>query len=177
MRVGERFNPHRMFDGVFIPEAICQYKGISPGAKLAYGRFCRFAGRTDEVFPSMATLGREIGCSANQARSYVKELIDDRFVEVERDPGRVNTYYFLWHSAFDGEIGAVRFSPLQDAGGVEVNARTPPGCWRRKRVIRRESSKRVKYPPTPLYKTLSTPNRKPRSRSRHRDVHTERLPA
>lgn len=118
-----------MFDGVFIPEAICQYKGISPGAKLAYGRFCRFAGRTGEVFPSMATLGKEIGCCANQARSYVKELVDDRFVEVESEPGRVNSYYFLWHTAFDGEIGSVRFSPLQDAGGVEVNVATPPGCW------------------------------------------------
>lgn len=161
-KIGDRFNPHRMFDGAFIPECICQYRGLSPGAKLAYGRFCRFAGKNGEVFPSMATMGREIGCSESQARSYVKELIDAAFVEIERESGRVNTYYFLWHPAFDGDIGMVRFSPPpQDATGVD----TPSGCYRGvpqdatvpppqdarpERELLEENQKRESNPPTPL---------------------------
>jgi hypothetical protein len=34
--IGERFNPYRIFNGIFIPEAICKYRGVSPGSKLVY---------------------------------------------------------------------------------------------------------------------------------------------
>jgi hypothetical protein len=128
LKVGDRFNPYNLFLGSFIPDAIGRYRGISPGAKLAWGRFCRFGGERGAVFPSMETMGRETGCTINQARSYVKELIKENFIAVEERPGKPNTYYFLWHPAFDGEVGQHRMSPpLQDAVGVEDDG-TPPGC-------------------------------------------------
>ena len=42
--VGQAFNPYKFFTGIFIPEQICRYKGLSTGAKLIYGRLCRYAG-------------------------------------------------------------------------------------------------------------------------------------
>jgi len=38
MKIGQPFNPFRVFKGIFIPEALVRTNGISPGAKLAYGR-------------------------------------------------------------------------------------------------------------------------------------------
>src|ERR1019366_679935 len=91
-RIGTRFNPYKLFRGCFVPEPICKYRGLSPGAKLAYGRFIRYSGKDGAVYPSMPTLGHEIGCSETQARSYVSELTVQKFIEVERKSGRVNTY-------------------------------------------------------------------------------------
>ena len=30
--VGQPFNPYKRFTGIFIPEPICKYKGLSPAA-------------------------------------------------------------------------------------------------------------------------------------------------
>jgi hypothetical protein len=37
MKIGERFNPYKRFPGIHIPEPVCKYRGLSPGAKLVYG--------------------------------------------------------------------------------------------------------------------------------------------
>jgi hypothetical protein len=52
VNVGERFNPYQRFPGIFIPEPICMFRGLSPGAKLVYGRLCRYAGENGEVYPA-----------------------------------------------------------------------------------------------------------------------------
>jgi hypothetical protein len=117
--VGHRFNPYRRFPGILIPEPLCQYRGISPGAKLVYGRLCRYAGEKGTVFPSAARLAEEVGMSARQAREYVQELERGKFIEVDRENkhyrkdggGGTNTYYFLWHKAFEGDRGVPRNSP------------------------------------------------------------------
>ena len=41
LKSGETFNPYRMFNGLFIPEALVR-SGISAGAKLAWGRLARY---------------------------------------------------------------------------------------------------------------------------------------
>ena len=52
---GEPFNPVGLFNGIFIPEAICKYRGLSLGAKMVYSRFCRYASRDGAVYPSLST--------------------------------------------------------------------------------------------------------------------------
>ena len=37
LRVGQLFNPYKLFTGIFIPEALAKYRGVSCGAKLVYG--------------------------------------------------------------------------------------------------------------------------------------------
>jgi hypothetical protein len=91
-----------MFTGVFIPEPICKYGGISLGAKMVYGRFCRYAGASGEAYPSIATMGAELGISGKQARRYVRELEHAGLIEAYREEGKVTRYYFLWHAAFAG---------------------------------------------------------------------------
>jgi hypothetical protein len=45
------------FNGIFIPAAICKYRGLSLGAKMIHGRFCRYAGRDGAVYPALPTSG------------------------------------------------------------------------------------------------------------------------
>src|SRR5579864_3281306 len=105
LRIGQPFNPFKLFTGIFIPEALVRYQGLSPGAKLAYGRLARYAGQNGECWPSIPTLGNEIGIGTTQARAYVHELRSKRFINVEQRPGTSGVYKFLWHEAFAGETG------------------------------------------------------------------------
>ena len=74
LAVGQPFNPYRMFNGVLIPERLVRYKDISPGAKLAWGRLARYAGRDGKCYPAMKTLGAELGVSERMAQKYVSDL-------------------------------------------------------------------------------------------------------
>jgi hypothetical protein len=129
IRVGERFNPYKLFNGLFIPEAVARYRGLSAGAKIIYGRLYRYAGENGDAHPSIETLGAEVGLGETQARQYLRELTRGAFVECEHqhdETGRQtsNQYYFLWHEAFDGALGETRKKP---EGGVR---KTEPSTLR-----------------------------------------------
>src|ERR1019366_4273163 len=106
--IGQTFNPYKRFFGILIPERLCRYRGLSVGAKFTWGRLARFGGKDGEIYPSVATLGAELGISAKQARRYVRELEGKAFIRPARTPGKSSQYELLWHSAFEGEIGAQR---------------------------------------------------------------------
>ncbi len=127
MRVGQAFNPFKLFTGIFIPEAILRYKGISCGAKLTYGRLARYAGENGACYPAIPTLATEIGRSAAQARTYVHELRDKRFIRIEPRPGTSGLFTFLWHEAFGGEIGEKRkIPPLRKTRPLALQKTEPP---------------------------------------------------
>jgi hypothetical protein len=114
--IGQRFNPYKLFTGIFIPEAIARYRGISLGAKLVYGRLCRYAGKDGDAYPSIGALGKEVGLSETQARAYVKELTNEKFIEREvRENAKgcrtSDRYFFLWHQAIQGSTGECRKRP------------------------------------------------------------------
>ena len=69
MRPGEPFNPFRLFNGLFVPEALARRRGLSPGAKLAYGRLARYAGQDGQCYPAVPTLAREIGVGLRKGRN------------------------------------------------------------------------------------------------------------
>jgi helix-turn-helix protein len=100
---GQPFNPYGLFHGIFIPEALVRFSGLSPGAKIAYGRLVRYAGLDGVCHPRQATLAREIGVSDRQVRSYLRELTTLRFIRVIRKGLHApNEYVFLWHTVFNG---------------------------------------------------------------------------
>jgi hypothetical protein len=108
LRIGQPFNPYKLFNGIFIPEELVRYRGLGCGAKVAYGRLTRYAGENGDCWPSIPTLAAEIGMGPTQARIYVHELEKKRFIAIEQRPGTSGRYTFLWHEAFAGEIGDKR---------------------------------------------------------------------
>jgi hypothetical protein len=118
-RIGEKFNPYKSFAGIFVPEHICKYRGLSLGAKMIYGRLCRYAGEDGAAYPSVPTVAKELGIGETQARAYLRELEGKRFIEVDRKHrhysangiGGSSSYSFLWHAAFNGDLGEKRKAP------------------------------------------------------------------
>jgi len=101
MEVGQAFRPFERFHGIMVPEELCRYSGIGPGEKLCWGRLARYEGKNGRAFPSIPTLGRELGVSARQARSYVEKLERQGFIRREHIAGKTNRFVFLWHPVFE----------------------------------------------------------------------------
>jgi hypothetical protein len=98
----EAFNPYKKFNGILIPEGIVRKQKLSFGAKIVYGRLCRYAGASGRCFPAVETLAKEIGVHKRQARRYLKELEKQKFIRrVERvfpdQKQMTNSYVFLRH--------------------------------------------------------------------------------
>jgi hypothetical protein len=157
-----------------MPEAICRYRGLSPGAKVIYARLCRFAGKGGSAYPAIGTLAKETGMSETQARGYLKELEKEHFIQVDRKnrhyrkdgSGGSNRYIFLWHPAFDGDSGAARKAPppLRKSEGVPPR-KTGPVTPAENRTRRESSSaESVKESQVPDSKSAFAPIR---SRAAH----------
>lgn len=127
LEIGEPFNPFGLFNGIFIPECLASCRWLSGGAKLAWGRLARYAGRDGRCYPTMAALGREIGVGERQAQKYVAELERHQLVRrVSRYLGLAQTsngFEFLWHGLF--EEGMSDQEGVNDRSGERVNDRSP----------------------------------------------------
>ena len=109
MKVGQPFNPRRVFVGIYLPEAIAAWKEISPTSKLAYGHLFRRAGNSGKCFPSHRDISDHVGVSERQVARSLKELVRVgliRVVACHDKSGRqtTNEYEFLWHHVLDGSV-------------------------------------------------------------------------
>lgn len=105
MKIGERFNPYKMFHGSWVPNWLMATKLITPGAKLCYARLARYNGKNGNCFPTIDTLADETGSSDRQVKRYIKELKKQKLLASEKPHfGASSTYIFLWHSLMESEI-------------------------------------------------------------------------
>lgn len=107
MEVGERFSPFELFNGIYIPQSLVllPVKQLSQGAKITYGRLCRYSGENGKAYPKRETLGYEVGCSVRQVDNYIKELVTSEFLEVDRiGLNRNNEYHFIWHPILEASL-------------------------------------------------------------------------
>lgn len=121
-KLGERFNPYRLFTGIFIPDAVVQM-AISWGAKVSYGQLAKFAGRRGYAFPKQSTFAASLRLGERQARGYLLELEAAQLITIEKGgPGAASRYFFLWHPDFEQVINSRDGdSDRQDAAGLDRN--------------------------------------------------------
>ncbi len=108
MEVGKRFSPYKVFIGSFIPNALMEYQGISPAAKLLWARLAQHAGKGGICYPAQTTLAKELGISARWVRKLLAELVREQFIRIihprghhKKLPHATCRYHFLWHESFD----------------------------------------------------------------------------
>jgi len=118
VEIGETFRPFKWFHGIIIPEGLHRYSGIGPGEKLCWGRLARYEGKQGSAFPSMKTLGTELGVSARQARNYVAELERQRFIGREEVPGKSNRFFFIWHPVLAPPRKSLSAVPRHDSSAL-----------------------------------------------------------
>ena len=77
-----------------VPDWLTRRRDVSHGGKLMWSRLARYAsGNPDgKAFPSIRTLGREIGVQRGQAMVYLKELERKGLLAVERRNGCRSRY-------------------------------------------------------------------------------------
>lgn len=107
MNPGDRFVPYKLFVGSFIPNCLMRFTGISADAKMVWARLAQFAGKDGDCHPKIETLMEECGLSRNKVLFGLKELENERFLQVVRPKGKdrllhlSNKYYFLFHPCFE----------------------------------------------------------------------------
>lgn len=126
LKTGDVFNPFKLFVGLFIPNALARYGGVSSSAKLVWGRLSQFAGENGACFPSQKTLAKEIGVGERQVRRLLLELEQQKFIAYNRPQGkgRLNhltcEYVFLWHEIFQNYRSGRRGANVRSAEDVNV---------------------------------------------------------
>lgn len=143
---GEIYNPWRMFNGSFIPNAILKCRKLSATAKLLFGRLSQYAGADGEAFPSYSTLGQEVGIERRQTIRAVRELEDFgliRAVPRQKNDGSLssNCYVFLWHTIFTEDD----LPPACGKNGARgsVTNDTTPQCHPRHQVVPVKTPKEI----------------------------------
>ena len=126
---GDPFNPYRLFTGLFIPEGLARCSLISAGAKLAWGRLARYAGSDGRCYPTVKTLGAEIGVGERQAQKYLAELEQAKLIRrVSRFTRRAqtsNAFEFLWHELLERGVNDRSGEGVNDNSPGGVNDRSP----------------------------------------------------
>lgn len=126
---GDIYNPWRMFNGCFIPNAVLRCIGLSARAKLIFGRLCQYAGENGEAFPSYRSLAREVGVERRCAIKAVRELEEFGLIKTvsrwRNDGGPAsNVYVFLWHEIFQQSAAPVSSGAQNDTRGGGQNDTT-----------------------------------------------------
>ncbi|WP_157871252.1 helix-turn-helix domain-containing protein [Pseudodesulfovibrio piezophilus] len=102
--------PYKLFVGLFIPDIVASFDGLQLSSKLVWGKLAQHAGETGDCFPGVDTIAEGLGCSGRTVQRCLNELIEKKFIEVERcfrKKSRLQTtnrYYFLWHPIFDSAL-------------------------------------------------------------------------
>ena len=152
-------NPFRQYYVVMIPQGVVAYKGISPGAKLVYGRLYRYAGKKGVAFPSIPELSEEVGLGKSQTKEYLAELVENKFIQRERVFAQGNVYRFLNHPCLAGcGVGSPRVNsgsfPIgRDTGPQSIGRDTGPllaGIPADSSLLYEEGHRRGSNPLTPL---------------------------
>jgi len=152
MQTGQPFKPFRMFHGVFIPEGLVRAKGISPGAKLAYGRLVRYAGENGKCYPSVDSLAAEIGVGERQAQKYLANLERAKLIRrVSRFMGASqtsNAFEFLWHTMFEDGVNDRSGEGVNDNSLRGVNDSSPKESQIEESHSKESHNGDLDYPPT-----------------------------
>lgn len=79
-----RFNPHKRYHGIYIPDGVYGEKSLTPNSKLIYGRLLRYAGSDGAAFPKQETIAEELGISLSSVQNGIKLLVKVGLIEVEK---------------------------------------------------------------------------------------------
>lgn len=103
LRDGAVFRPYQRFRTfILIPHGLASHKGFTPGAKLVYGILSKYAGKDGSCFPSMKTIGQDLGMTERWASKLVGELEKGGLLHKTRGgKGRANRYNFVWRDWLD----------------------------------------------------------------------------
>jgi len=89
----EGFDPVSSGGFTQVPNFILKSPDLSVGSKLTYAMLLSYAWHNDYCFPGQEKLAEDMGVSDRSVRSYLKELEQNRLLDIkQRGLGRPNEY-------------------------------------------------------------------------------------
>lgn len=88
------FAPKGNVYGPIIPRYVFK-KNLSHGAKIMYSYLCNLAGNNDHCWPSNKTISDEIGSCENSVKNYMKELANEKLIEVRITQKKRDIYILI----------------------------------------------------------------------------------
>lgn len=86
-------DPATRFGFTQVPNFILTNKDLTVGGKLAYAMLLKYAWSDDACFPGQQKLAIDMGAGERSVRTYLKELEEAGFLEVQqRGLGQTNLY-------------------------------------------------------------------------------------
>lgn len=110
MKIGQRYNPTKLFCGIYVPNFVWQDKILTPLSKLLFGRLVSYAGKNGVCFPKQETLAEEFGVSTNTILTSINQLVAQEYLEKEHPTGKDRLmhkcikYHFIWHESCDESL-------------------------------------------------------------------------
>jgi len=98
-----------------LPGALVATRCLSPGAKLCWAAIAKRLGKVGSAYPSLRTLGLDLGVDRRQIFRWVAELEHEKFLRSIERPARPgdndsNEYRLLWHEVFAENDGVDKSS-------------------------------------------------------------------
>ena len=144
LRVGDPFNPYKIFYGIFLPDGLVGYDNdkLSWGAKILWGKLAKFAGQDGDCYPSQDTLAKQMGSvSVRTIRDYSTALVRERFIRaIQKGLNQSNHYHFLWHECLKSSL---RLENLDRKNSAGPDRKTMAGLDRKRTADKRESQERI----------------------------------
>lgn len=157
MKIGDEFNPYRMFVGSFIPNCLMEYPDLSSSAKLVWARLAQYMGKNAEAWPQQETIAKEVGMTVDTVHRNLAELSKLGFIKIIRPKGTErlrhlpNRYRFLWHKVFESASPSGENAGA-DSGKIPSAERSKIPSANEENQQSRESP-RYKQPAVPSSKT------------------------
>jgi len=165
LRAGEPFNPTHLFSGVFVPDVLLRYRGLSPTEKFIWARLARYGGDNGFAFPSVPTLAGELGLSDRQVQRGLAALERERFIrrdlrKTEKGDYTSTVYVFLLHPIFLEALATLASESRGLAARNGVVTDMSPGGERivTTKIKRRLEEKTSSSPPSASTPSSPTPS-------------------
>lgn len=101
LNIGQRFNPYRASQAMFIPLRMARYKGLSWTEKGVYACLRQHAGKRGYCWPDQETIAEDAAISRNRVSEVLSTLESKGFIERVRNGRRIEVF-FLYHQIFAG---------------------------------------------------------------------------
>lgn len=111
-----------------IPNLVLRDTDLSIGARLLYGILLSYAWQKDQCWPGQERLATDLGRSSKTVRGYLAELMDGKYLQVQRRGlGQTNIYTLLDRKpttdqdrtpATDKEYSVEEYSVEEDRNGL-----------------------------------------------------------
>ncbi len=91
----QTFIPKGNLRGFIMPDFIFKDARLCLGAKMLFAVMCNFAGDKDHCWPSHSTLAKSLDCSVSTVKTYIKQLIQCKYIAMGSHQMRSCLYHIL----------------------------------------------------------------------------------